>query len=532
MNTLDSCGTRKTPKGTGVYGMTVPQLRNSVVENYQKDGSAPSVSGLKRAELCYLLAQTPSGAKLIQNSSPDGSGKVSIQKKKTPTPGKKTPTPGKKVSIPIKKKGPSTSKGKDCNPSKKKVNTVCNPKTGNWIKKGGAVYKKLVAEGLIIEDGSSTPSPGPSPGPSPKSSPSKCNVSGLISWVNMSCYLDSTLFSILYQPNDYINQAILNKDTDDILISESGKVYALSKCAKLYQLTNQIQQDLLQIHTNIQTGTTDTCNLLRQHMHAYQAEYRKLFGNNSLKLQNWWKNVDPYNNSMQMEPLDALLRILHVFQVPDPACVRLVGYATEEMDKEMDKLKSSDLIKVSDETKLMPYTININAFDISNVSEFGLVSDKKETIYLLDYVDSAEETKYEPSATGKENYYWGPNPNGKGKKKYYRRIEHLTYVKAPFLHFNVQRRSNIISPHKTTTKINPPATIKLAKNNKDLTLSSIIVHHGGSEGGHYNAYVNCGGVWYHYDDGGPLFEMVGTLKDVLTADKNYVMKNLTDVFYM
>ena len=110
-----------------------------------------------------------------------------------------------------------------------------------------------------------------------------------------------------------------------------------------------------------------------------------------------------------------------------------------------------------------------------------------------------------------------------------RKIEKYKYLSANFLFIHINR---IFIDKKITKNIDVPLKLKLKENKRNLYLRSIIVHHGGSNGGHYTTMIECKGTWYHFDDMNSGLDKIGDYEDLKKYQNGYVFKNCTDLVYI
>lgn len=109
----------------------------------------------------------------------------------------------------------------------------------------------------------------------------------------------------------------------------------------------------------------------------------------------------------------------------------------------------------------------------------------------------------------------------------YKDVSTTRYDAANVIAFNVER--NYLNTKVKTPFIFPAHVAKL-----QISLKTIIIHHGQSiTSGHYTAMICKGVSWYHFDDMNmkQRYELVGSFEDVMAWNNGYVMKNCTTLMY-
>lgn len=339
-----------------------------------------------------------------------------------------------------------------------------------------------------------------------------------------SCYVDSALMVLFYADNQFVNQYLLEADISTLNLTKNT-VNAQGKIIKtmipladlqLYKLVKQIQKDLMLIKTQLVSGSKGTCSLFRHHLQQYIEMYNESDLGSKLKEFNW--------ETAQQEPRDLLIRLFDIFGVPDLAKVRYTTYVTDVVDK----CSGPDLIKVTDQTRQENININIDIGEISDISISPTTGDidyviKDKPLQLSSFINRSQCVKF----TKPSDYFKFH------QKAYPMYIKHTQYLEAPLIWFHVDRKA---PTGKLTTPIIPFQILKLGDDGQELHLMGIIVHLGGGEGGHYMSYINCGGVWYFYNDliKDKPFKAIGTYEDMLKDESGgvTVITDSTDYFFM
>ena len=99
---------------------------------------------------------------------------------------------------------------------------------------------------------------------------------------------------------------------------------------------------------------------------------------------------------------------------------------------------------------------------------------------------------------------------------------------------SVKRFENMMN--KDSTAIEIPEQVTITDSSKKekivLVLNQIVIHNGASvKRGHYNVRFRCKDKWYLYDDIGAKIFPIGSLKDMISADKDFVKKNCSVLIY-
>ena len=357
----------------------------------------------------------------------------------------------------------------------------------------------------------------PKPSP-PMNAVNKCDDLGGMINEKSSCYLDSLLFALFYQNNKYIDQ-ILNIDISQIVfIYKSGtpEQYSakLVDNPKLYDLTREIQTALKKIRDDIQGKKLFYCIDLR----ALLQQYQTIYNQQKVKITDInWINRDN-------EPIDMIYRLNLIFNLPDPVVKTMTSFGTSSKIHSHDDLEMISQMDVD-----VPFTIEIGGSKITNITYLPhdrvIFKNKRGVLKLIDYVNRHTVTHFDRP----DYYVLAPSGN-----KYPIRIEDIRYKSAPLLHIHVQRiiasedKRNIT---KITTTITPMSEINLT-DGSILHLSAMIVHWGGTGGGHYVSYLNCQNVWYFYNDiGFRKLKLIGQWNVLLQKYGNDILNNVTDYFY-
>ena len=530
MTEVDLCGKIKISGAPGIYGMGVDEMRKQIVQIYNQEKiQVPSFQGLSRKQLCQLLTLSKSGLELIKKSQVEQQSKKKPAESQIPSEQQIPIEPQISIEsqIPMKPKVPMKPKiqVKPKIPMKPKIKV--KPKIP--MKPKIPIKPKIKVEPKIQmkpEKPITPPIITPPVITPPIITPAvivpeifttmDCSkYGGLLNQLS-SCYLDSTLLALLFKNNEYINKNILNVNLSKIkLIIKKGtaqeSIIPLNSLPDLYQVTQQIQEDLKTIKNNILKGTVETCTFLRKHLDTHQKIYVKQIG--PLNQINWI--------NAQQEPLDVMLRLDTIFNLPEAAIIRRTGSGTFQ-DAQTAKLITKQEIS-------FPVKIIIDALSISQVDVIkGKINNITKTLDLTSFINTSNIIDL-----GYCNYYISPD----NKKIYSKRIEQLVYIQSPMLYVHVGRIADqiFIGGHgkiKITTPILPSLDLPM-QNQSPLRLTAILIHHGGVSGGHYTSFLNCNDLWYSYNDVGfQSLKLIGDFKSLLLLQGSTLLGHATDYFYM
>lgn len=314
------------------------------------------------------------------------------------------------------------------------------------------------------------------------------NLGGL-SNINSSCYMDSILVALLYQPNQYINNHILYVDLSSLNIS-----------SELVDLTNRIQLTLRLIAEGIRSSEISQCTNLRKLFDEYQKKSNEVLikkGKKPNKLTNWLTAQKSASNVLSM-----LEKIFHIKQDAIISFKVMGGNLGAPDEITINENRSSDVIIPISSALLHEYDLKSQIYELKNSIN------QHNTIYF-----------------DEKNLY---------KHKYQIKKEIQSLIQAPLLIFNVDR--NYLG-NKPSTTVMPPQNIILPglnppKSQHKLKLSAILIHDGYSpSSGHFRAYIRCGTNWYHYNDlGYNKLELKGNFKEAILKD-DYLLKNSTQFIY-
>jgi hypothetical protein len=338
-----------------------------------------------------------------------------------------------------------------------------------------------------------------------------CDTLGGLSNFANSCYLDSTIVSLLFtkKVNNYIENVMLNADLNGIIIKTPSTL--LSKYPQLYKITKLIQTDLRLIRDTIVTGIVDQCVLLRHHLQDYQDQYEKDLGvlgeEDETKAVKWLQK--------QLEPIDVMMRLNKIFGFPDQTSVRITSYG----------VNSGKPFEFAEKYRIIPNAHFVAISDLADVSLSGDVKDKDSAD--LEKMITISDSHLDPC-----DYFITDD-----KTLAFRTRREVTQIlDSPFFYVHLSRLYKISGTNKKAkigTPVVPLLTLKLK--DKSLTLISIIIHHGSASGGHYFCYLNCDETWYKYNDVGfTKLIKIGSFEQLLEnkVSQDDVMLHSTDYFYM
>jgi ubiquitin C-terminal hydrolase len=303
----------------------------------------------------------------------------------------------------------------------------------------------------------------------PASVPLSCNLfKGMTYNQANSCYTDSVLVPLLFNPAPYIKKYLLNNKI---------KLPKNDTCN-----TRQIINELIKIHNKISKGETG----------QYCTNFRKVIKNCNY--------LNEFSGTHQDESGAFITKLLHLF-VPQNINLYIKSEGWNKNGNLYYKNKSSRKTYVVD-TQITPKMYNT----IQN-------NNKQITYY--------EETLFD------NNNLWKADDN-EPTKLYNKKRSTYIIKKIPFLVLNVNRIETNYTTYakKNITPLNIKPEFSVADNK--LYLFAIIVHGGDvrlenyevKSSGHYTSYMLCSNKWYYYNDGGPSFTPIGTFDQMLKSTPN------------
>jgi hypothetical protein len=319
----------------------------------------------------------------------------------------------------------------------------------------------------------------------------KChNLGGLVNKQN-SCYLDSTLMSLLHDTSPYIKKYILDVDLESLYRNQPETLLNLAK---------RIQRGLNLSLTGVVDGTRFYCEKLREIFHKYDTYYRNHL-DKSLEHVDWI--------SSQLEPEDVIKILGRVFKLGDHCRLEFKTFGYEKKKYLVtNEIRARDIAAIK-----IPGDILYRMEEDNEEYDMGkMLFPVSKTYEILD----------------KDNLWRTPTIPGKAFSK---KMEYIKYLEAPMLIISAQRN---FADTKIATPIMPLFYMKLKYNTRRLTLSSIICHHGNSvDYGHYTAFLLCKNDWYHYDDMGyKKLKHIGNEEDLLKWGNGFVVKNSVTFIYI
>ena len=291
-----------------------------------------------------------------------------------------------------------------------------------------------------------------------------------LSWNSNSCYMDSVLMALMAVPSHFI-QTILSVDLARVALPATGFTCNPDPVKDLRAREN-IQTILNDIYDFIHGKTRlrrKTCKLLRR---AFRdCPHRERFSGHGLK-----------------DAGEFLSYLLSIFPV-NTAVKERVTYVTNTTDPNPSRGRLLQTSKAVDRNASVVQYVHINE------------------VYFNEYTGSSTADLVTVSQDDRfnENNLFYHEETG---NVYRRRIEELTILNAPFIIFNVQRKSLYIPFD--NTELNYDWIITL-QNGKQFNLTAIVCYismeesedsSGSSdeeEMGHYVTYFKCKEKWYYYD---------------------------------
>lgn len=247
---------------------------------------------------------------------------------------------------------------------------------------------------------------------------------------------------------------------------------------KLAAPAQDVRQALLEVQRRVlgkatEAPTPSGCRNLRKSLKAFDAAYDK--GRTGREAVEWMRT--------QLEPLDVVSALLRVFPFPSNAILQ----------------QTSNHKHVAATLTRAPF----NALSIDAGDLYG-----KKVVHMQHFVPRRREHR-----------------GG-------RRIDVIELVRAPpMLLVSVMRA--FLEEQKLTTAVVPLPELHVP--GAHLECVSILLHHGlRADAGHYTAMIKAAHnqLWYHYDDLGSYYQLVGYWKDVLQWRERFVLRNCVGFVYV
>ena len=346
-----------------------------------------------------------------------------------------------------------------------------------------------------------------------------------------SCYMDSVLFSLLFnvKPDDYVGKKL------ELAARKSVQGKSLSVGGKAKK---QLRNSVIGLVRCIQGAGQGTPSVSLTKVPFNNKVYNLRFLN-SLKGCASCPRVPPGAggflagagaNFLQPGQADAS-EFFEVFAQTfnmNGLKLRETTFGTNDLS---DKPKKANLTRTSSITR----TNDSVAYTIS-VTELLPHCFSADAIKLSSFLKASDDSGdlYNPDPKRDNSFKSGGNT-------YRRRLQTREVLDAPYLVFSVHR-FNFLDNSFCEAYISPNKTIKLPERSKKLTLFAIVVHQGDtdelssdededdmyqrmltsgdtvSSAGHYTAYFKCGSEWFYYDDLGPSITKVGSYNDMIQSD--------------
>ena len=288
--------------------------------------------------------------------------------------------------------------------------------------------------------------------------------------------MDSVLFSLFHDNNEYIKHHILDKNIKDIKLNRECD----SDPKKDLEYTKNILVEIKNIAKSIQ-GTGDRIN--------YCTNLRKLM-----------KLCDRTNKFSTKEQEEAQEFVESLFSIFDVESTTLMGRMTYGSNDKNKKVNPISLVPTSDE-RIEIYTSPII---LCPNQEIKTKNNSQELLNIED--DSgilSEDDLFKP---------WKDDGN---YTSFCRRIQKTTVIDAPYLILYLERGGIDKGKNKFyRNEIIPDPEITL-ESGKKLNLTSIVIKSGEVDSGHYTCYYKCKDEWYFYNDLSSTIKEIGSYKNLL-----------------
>ena len=298
-------------------------------------------------------------------------------------------------------------------------------------------------------------------------------------FINNSCYADSVLMILFFNPNKYIKNLLFR----EYRFSKNNvdKIYNHLTIDKNNEYRINIRKILVRIYQTIQNNKNNQ-DITR--------ELLEIINKNRLKFVNPLRNMNNFSPGTQSDPIPFMELILSILRIEKVKFKKII-YGTNELgninyDYILEKYKKIENIHLN-----TPF-IDIN-----------LLSDKHKKYlseFLIDDIIFDEKSTYIV-----------------GDAKYKRIIKFNLVPDTDILVFNIQRHY-IIGENADNKEIIPNEYLLIEDSEKKLTLTGIITRTDLQPiCGHYTARILCNNKWYFYNDIGSKFDIIGkgTYKEML-----------------
>lgn len=307
-----------------------------------------------------------------------------------------------------------------------------------------------------------------------------------------SCYLDSVIIALFHFAENPLWQLIQGASFHfDNLPNEID--HEGTKRAALFHKTFK------DVVKTVRGGDVKYCVNLRKAMKLYDKYYSK---HNHIEALEW--------RHSQLEPSDFINFLYRVYDLPNTLSFKKEVFGSNCTTK---RIPSADKKLVSSEqgnTTFSDILIDAQNLMASSVYDLKTAIPRSTQVTIFEDSDNA----------------WTASDGA----KYIKRIEKRTLLSGDLLFVHISR---IFGDDKQTTPVTFPERIKLKDNSRNLYLRSIIVHHGGADGGHYTCFIKCKSSWLHYDDlafDGNM-KRIGSFDKLQRYKKAMVLKNCTNLVY-
>lgn len=249
----------------------------------------------------------------------------------------------------------------------------------------------------------------------------------------------------------------------------------------------QVQIELRKLQYAIKTGETRGCQEIRRLFDVYTQNSEWL--------------------GSQQEPYDVVNILTKIFEIPNSTFYSKTDFG----------IINGTSREESSSQEFGSFVISI---EVSRLRRFEL--NHPRTRFML--------CKYVPSTIDKvkDMGTW----NAASGRAYTEKTTKIQYKQAPFLYIHVNRIDN--SEKQSNLLVVPDETIVLEQNSVPLTLTSILLHKGLDNQGHYTCLYRCGKFWYVFDDGDlngtQHNKLIGTFTEVL--DHPNTLRRAVDFMYV
>lgn len=321
-----------------------------------------------------------------------------------------------------------------------------------------------------------------------------------MTYENNSCYIDSLLVALFHNPvhTNKILSVFLDGGVIEHTHHRTGR-----KVRKLKGIASDIRNEVRDLANGMNVSYVshevkhkETCSNLRSMLQRYNDVYISQVN----------PSAEPKNfTDEQMDPLDVLQSWMLMFDVPNLVSAKRSILATSSKATNVPKAKLSSIERANRSESFIQtiYFDDLKAkkdrHGIVNMRSFFPISSRE--------IPMNEEYR---------------------QLGYIRRFENIEIINTPLLLVYIPRLNG---GQKDDTPFAPVKELRLG-NGGMLKLSSIIIHTGGDQGGHYTCIIRCNDQFYMYDDMRQKMKKIGNFTSMKEYRHGFILQNAVLFVYV